>query len=227
MNRVLVVVPTVERPKVCARALRSLHKQKFTDWDCVVVKNGNVVPDREYSLALGPMLNGKVVMIGVDNASLPGALNEGCRKFLKGHEFFAVLEDDDEWMPKFLANMVRTLDLAGTSKDVANCYQRQLPDKKQSNGGHMDFSRLLRQNWINFPMCLFRERLFKDAGGFDELAGPATDWAWHLACVYEANAGYKFVNEELVVHHWHGKNYCLNVTNADYVKKKIKEKGYK
>ena len=225
MSKVLVIVPTVERPKTCLRAVQSLCKQKYKDWECLVVKNGDKMPDKKYRQALSPALGGKVKMISVLNPGLPQALNTGCEAFLDEHEYFAVLEDDDEWMPNFLTSMTRAMQLFPKT-DVAHCHQRQMPEKKQSNGGHMDSKRLLRQNWINFPMCLFRARLFKDAGGFDVLAGPATDWAWHLACVYGADANYKFVNETLVIHHWHGENYCLKVTNTAYIKKLIKRRKY-
>jgi len=150
------------------------------------------------------------------------ALNQVLRPFLADYKAWANLEDDDEWKKDFLEVMWRNL--AGS--DVAHCLQHQVPHPKQSNGGKMNTTRLQRSNWINWPMCLFKKHVYSQVGPIAEDAGSATDWDWHLRCV-QAGMEYKFVEKQLVIHHWHGSNYCTRERRNPEVLRRIKEGAYK
>jgi len=225
LSKILVVTPTLERPTMCARAVRSLLRQDFAAWELVIAKNGGGDHLADYVAALGDVLgNPRVRMVILPERGLGYALNQALDPFLgETHEFFAILEDDDEWHPDFLRQMYRAA--RATCADVVHCLQRQVPSRRQSDGGPMDGQKIRRFNWINFPMCLFRASLFDRAGGFSEEAGPATDWDWHLRCL-RAGARYHFVPRVLVTHHWHGNNYCLLEDGAPRVLRWIQEGRY-
>ena len=89
----------------------------------------------------------------------------------------------------------------------------------------MDKRFIRRENWINFPMCLFKADLFERVGGFCNEAGPATDWDWHLRCL-KAGARYQFVPQTLVTHHWHGGNYCLGTNNTRFIRQRMEAGVY-
>lgn len=224
-NRVLVIIPTVDRPKMCRRAIDSLLQQTYTDWDLVIAKNGAGAVEPYAQMTRDLLSNLHIRLLVLPGKGLPYALNETLHAFALGHEFFANLEDDDEWGPEFLATMVGALEKGG---DVAHCLQTQVPGQRQSNGGPMDTHRIKVRNWINFPMCLFRTDLWTDrvAVTFCPEAGPATDWDWHLRCL-QAGASYKFVQKTLVTHHWHGRNYCLAANQEAFIKDRIKKGVYK
>lgn len=213
-SQVLVVTPTLNRPTLCPRAVASLVAQDFTDWTLIIAKNGGTDLLNAYRAQLAPYLEDpRVHLLVLPEKGLGYALNSAINQFRKNHAYFAILEDDDEWAPKFLSTMKDALDRTGAN--VANCLQRQLPDAKQPAGGPMNPGLMLMQNWINFPMCLFRIPLYQSVGGFSEDAGSATDWDWQLRCL-DASAQYTFVNETLVTHHWHGDNYCLQAGAPAY-----------
>jgi len=221
-SKVLVLIPTLTRPIMCRRAVESLLRQDFASWDLAIIKNG---PAKlaGYTRALADVLeHPRIHLLSVGEAGLGNALNEGFTHFHHGHQYFANLEDDDEWNPAFLRLMYKEAQRSGA--DVTHCLQHQEPDRRQSNGGPMDTALIRRRNWINFPMCLFRSSLFRKTGGFCTDAGPATDWDWHLRCL-QAGGRYHFVPETLVTHHWHGGNYCLQ-SNGEYVRKRLKEGAY-
>ena len=207
MSRVLVVIPTLERSSMCRRAVDSLLAQSFTEWNLVIAKNGGSAHVSAYAETLGKVLDDpRVRLLVLPGSGLGYALNEGIERYISSFSYFANLEDDDEWDSGFLEVMVSTLQLSGA--DVANCLQRQVPMKRQSNGGPMHPGAIRRHNWINFPMCLYRADLYHRVGGFSVDAGPATDWDFHLRAL-SVGAKYAFVDQVLMTHHWHSSNYCV------------------
>ena len=224
MSKVLVIIPTISRPALCARAVESLVRQNFAAWDLGIVKNGGDANIDQYITALERFLpHPRIRLLVTFQGGLGNALNEGVRYFGRDHEYFANLEDDDEWHPEFLRTMYR--EARGSAADVVHCKQHQEPMARQSEGSPMDMRTIRHRNWINFPMCLFRMGLFKRTGGFCNEAGPATDWDWHLRCL-KAGARYHFVPETLVTHHWQGDNYCLKVQNNQFIQRRMEEGVY-
>jgi GT2 family glycosyltransferase len=209
---------------MCSRAITSLVAQNFNSWDSVIAKNGGKSHLDAYQTALGVLLSrANVELLVLPEKGLGYALNEAARQHLRGHDAFAVLEDDDVWDPDFLRVMYQAMTSSGA--DVVHCLQRQVPLQKQSPGGPMNPDLIRRRNWINFPMCLFRASLFEQAGGFSEEAGPATDWDWHLR-ILGAGGRYHFVNQVLVTHHWHSSNYCIEVDGKPHITHQLRSGAY-
>lgn len=208
MASILVITPTLNRPTLCPRAVASLFAQDFADWTLVIAKNGGAELVDAYKAQLAPYLDDPRVHFQV----LPGkgiayALNGAMSAFQDGHEYFGILEDDDEWEPSFLSKMKDALDQSGA--DVALCLCRQLPEARGGwgAGGPMNPGLILMGSWIAYPQCLFRMPLYRMVGGFSEDAAGASDWDWQIRCV-AASAKHTFVNEVLMTHHWHGSNTC-------------------
>ncbi len=221
--KILVIIPTYNRPAMCGRAIESLRRQDFQDWLLVVAKNGGAKHLTDYVNALGDQLaQPRTRLLVLPEKGLGYALNEAVRHF-GTPPFFAVLEDDDEWAPEFLSTMYRYI--TETGADAVHCMQIQEPDNKQSNGAPMDKARIRMVNWINFPMCLFRVDMFHKVDGFCNDAGPATDWDWHLRNL-AAGARYEFLNQVLVRHHWHGSNYCVQVDGRPFVMERMQQGFY-
>lgn len=210
---------------MCHRAADSLLRQSFDDWELVIAKNGGTSQLAEYEDALaGVLVDPRATLLVLPGKGLGYALNMACQEYLRGHDYFANLEDDDEWFPEYLRTMVRVAERTGA--DVVHCKQRQVPRHAQSNGNPMDSKAIRGHNWINFPMCLFRAELFDKVGGFCNEAGPATDWDWHLRCL-KAGARYEFVDKVQVTHYWHGDNYCLQDKGGRaFIERRMKEGVY-
>lgn len=231
-GKVLIVIPTLNRPKLCARAVESVLKQKYQDWIVLVLINGNpsAVLRDSYMQALSFATDSregwprKTDYEIRERSGLGWALNEAIKYGLRYHgqfDYWMNLEDDDELDPDYLNVMVEAIESSGA--DVVNCLQRQVPRKIQSDGGPMDANALQRQNWINWPMCLWRKEVYAEVGPISEDVGPATDWDYHLRCT-AAGIKYHFVDKVLVTHHWHDDNYCLHVDGRRIIANK-KAKG--
>jgi len=221
-SSVLVIIPTLNRPVMCRRAITSLLRQKFTNWSLVIAKNGRTHV-KEYLKALDDVLSRpKITYLALPGQGLGYALNEGVALY-EDHNYFAVLEDDDEWDPRFLLRLVAIGD--STQGDVIHCQQRQTPMKRQGDGVPVVRKEMHGHNVINFPMCLFRTSLVEKVGQFCNEAGPATDWDWNLRCI-NAGAQYTFVQEVLVTHHWHNSNYCMTHNGNDFIRARQKKGVY-
>jgi hypothetical protein len=208
---------------MCARAVDSLLAQTKDMWHCVIAKNGGTEFLGSYVAHLGPRLNDqRIRLLVLPGKGLGYALNQALGPFLPSYRAWANLEDDDEWDPEYLEVMWQHLK---SGPDVVHCLQRQEPQAQQSNGGPMDAERIRRQNWINWPMCLFRAKVYRKVGPICEDCGPSTDWDWHLRCT-KAGMEYKFIERDLVTHHWHGSNYCLSKRKPHVVPKRLEEGVY-
>jgi GT2 family glycosyltransferase len=221
---VLVLMPTLNRPVMCRRAVESLLRQNFAAWTLAIIKNGGNVSLKRYLRELSDVIgHPRIKFMVCSNSGLGYALNQGIGHHLVGHEYFAILEDDDEWDASYLKEMCHA---ATTSRaDVVNCLQRQVPRRLQSDGGPMHAENLKMHNWINFPMCTFRSSLVERIGCFSEEVGPATDWDWHLRCV-KAGARYKFVSKTLVTHYWHTNNYCIRTDGKPLIMQRMAQGVY-
>lgn len=220
--QVLVVIPTRNRPAMCARALASLNAQTLKDWEAIVVWNGSK-HGPQYALHLHDyLLDSRVHMVQIQQEGLAVALNAGF-SFLGHHPFVWVLEDDDEAEAHFLEHMLASA--TNTGVDVVWCKQEQVPQKMQFRGDE-DFSHgnMKKRNQINWPMCILRVGALKGVLPIDENVGPATDWDTHLRLL-GAGAKYGFLNETLITHHWHETNYCLLESGKELILERVKQ-GY-
>lgn len=222
-DKVLIVIPTLNRPEMCARAVQSVLRQKYENWECIVALNGGVKLYGEYDVALADR-PANVTLTWTPRVGLGVTLNDTLAVMcLLEPDYWMNLEDDDELDPDFLEVMVSAAVESGA--DVVHCLQRQVPRKIQSDGGPMHPIYLQRRNWINWPMCLWRKEVYEEVGPIAEDVGPSTDWDYHLRCV-KAGIKYHFVDQVLVTHHWHGDNYCLHVDGTQHIARRRREGVY-
>lgn len=115
MPLVSVVVPTHNRPQMLAEALASLKQQTFSDYEVIVVSNGESATMRVRSGACAARYGAAVYELPESNLS--AARNFAIAR-ARG-EWIAFLDDDDIWLPQKLE---RQLDAAHrTGADMVAC----------------------------------------------------------------------------------------------------------
>lgn len=93
---VSVVIPTRNRPEVVCRAARSALAQTYSNLEVVVVVDG---PDPSTVTALSRLNDPRMRIVALEeNVGGSEARNIGVRESLG--EWVALLDDDDEWLPK-------------------------------------------------------------------------------------------------------------------------------
>lgn len=94
---VSVILPTFNRGDVIGRAVASVQRQTFPDWELIIVDDGSSdgTADR---IQTG---DGRIVVHRQDNAGVYVARNNGLER-ARGR-WITFLDSDDEWAPHFLA----------------------------------------------------------------------------------------------------------------------------
>jgi len=98
-----VVIPTYNRADVLGRAIDSVWRQRFTDYEVVVVDDGSTDETQTYLRGLG----NKVRAIRQANKGPGAARNVGVQE-AKG-EYVALLDSDDLWFPWTLDVFARAI----------------------------------------------------------------------------------------------------------------------
>jgi glycosyltransferase involved in cell wall biosynthesis len=96
---VSVVIPTLNRPALVTRAVRSALAQTVEDIEVIVVIDG---PDEPTRAALAAITDPRLRVVPLPRqGGAPSARNAGVR--VARAEWTALLDDDDEWLPDKLA----------------------------------------------------------------------------------------------------------------------------
>jgi len=110
MPIVSVIIPTLRRPAMLERAVRSVLAQTFSDFEIVVVIDG---PDEETVPAAIEALDPRIRVVALlANAGLAEARNVGIRHAVG--RYIALLDDDDEWLAeKLYYQHAKAIELGG------------------------------------------------------------------------------------------------------------------
>jgi glycosyltransferase involved in cell wall biosynthesis len=159
-----VVIPTLNRARLLARALKSLISQTENDWEAIIVDDGST--DNTFTYIL-PFLNssGHMKYIWKPHSGSALSKNEGIRA--STGKFIAFLDSDDEYHPLHLELRKRILEQApsirflyGGVKIIGNPY---VPDKNDPS-----ISINLRDCVIGGTFVIEREVLLS-LNGFDKI----------------------------------------------------------
>lgn len=180
--RLSVIVPTYNRAALLRRALSSILRQTFTDYEIIVIDDGSTDCTRAEVSQISADWSASKRRIRYyfqKNQGKSVALNHGLSE-AKG-EWIAFLDSDDIWLPTKIAEQFRALrrfapqceacftdaqfinnpSLKGTSFEHARkCY----PD---SAGIIPDSADLVTQFWIYMQTILVRSSVINKVGGFD------------------------------------------------------------
>ena len=206
---VSVIMPTYGREyQMVLRALESIKKQTYTDWEVYVVDDNK--ENNPYSEGIKEALQKenteKIHYVRMEkNSGACAARNKGI-EVSKG-EYLAFLDDDDEWLPTKLEKQMKVME--DTKAGFVYCAIQILEEKtgKVTNSNTlfqdgMVYTRLLRDNFIGGTVeILLRRECLKKSGGFREDMPAAQDYElWlRLSKYYEV----AYVPEPLVLVHMH------------------------
>lgn len=202
-------MPTYNRSEsIVMRAVQSVLCQTYTDWELYVVDDNK--DDNPYSELIEKALTGlndaRVHYLKMEkNSGACAARNEGIAKS-KG-EYIALLDDDDEWLPKRLEKQLPFLkeQKIGFSYSGMLVYNETTGVKKSSGikfkNGNV-YHQLLKTNFMggcsNF---IIKREALEECGGFLKQMPAAQDYElWiRLSQKYHVSS----VAEDLVIFHIH------------------------
>ncbi len=118
MASITIVIPFYQKQTgVLQRALKSISRQTFQDFDILIVDDESPLPAEGELQSLSSEERRRIRVIRQANAGPGGARNTGLDNIPAESRFVAFLDSDDEWAPEHLSNAYGTLTHYG-----ADCY---------------------------------------------------------------------------------------------------------
>ncbi len=170
-----VIIPTKNRPRLLARALHSLEKQTFQDFEIIIVNDGG---DKPVS-ANGP----RTTVIHSGSSRGPsGARNMGLR--LARGKYIGFLDDDDRLLPHHFQTLISVLNAGNriAFTDSRVLMENETDDLPVASGIAPPFQetydpmRFALENRIPIQAVLFERALLDETDGFDESLRVLEDW---------------------------------------------------
>ena len=106
--KISVIIPTYNRANVISRAIKSILNQTYQNFEIVIIDDS---PNNETEKVAGSFKDERIKYIhNKVKTNLPIARNQGVKESSQESEYIAFLDDDDEWLPKFLEQAVKELE---------------------------------------------------------------------------------------------------------------------
>jgi len=193
MTKIGIVIPSYNQGTYIGRAINSIRKQEFADWELLVIdgESGDFSVLETEKAKCGDL---RIKIMSVPYCEMNDKLNMGFD--LLKTPYLTWLSADDYWKDNFLQEMAGILDVDGNI-DLAYSAYDEVAENKHSSldvkhvrgeniGTYQDF---LHSNNIGI-FWLFRASLWVKVGKFSKMIGEDHDWALRA---YEAGAKFKLM----------------------------------
>ncbi len=210
MRKVAVITRTKDRPLLLRRAARSVARQKFRDFEWVVVNDGG---DRgEVEDALEPARQHEVDIHLVhrrESTGMEAASNAGLAA--SKSEYIAIHDDDDTWHSSFLERTVSFLEsdplfvgvICHTEEVREEIKGRSIVEKSRrpmnAEVHDIHISELFYRNLFPPISLLYRRKAIEAIGTYDERLPVLGDWDFNLRLILHGEIA--VIEETLAYYH--------------------------
>jgi glycosyltransferase involved in cell wall biosynthesis len=166
MPLISVILPTFNRASVLARAVDSVARQSFKDWELVLVDDGSTDQTFEMCKAFSGF---PLKYLRTENRGVSAARNLGAEE-ARG-EWLAFLDSDDEWLPNKLAEQAKLMPFFRWihSEEIWIRNGARVPvAKKYAKSGGRIFSRCVDLTCVSPSTVLIDKKTFMASGRFRE-----------------------------------------------------------
>jgi len=178
--KVSVIIPTRNRPFFLARAIESVLKQHFQDWNLIIVNDGG----EEVSHVLEDFHDPRLHYLSIPPSGKSAALNRGL--LASDSVYIGYLDDDDIHYPNHLELLVEALesnpDAVMAYSDTYRVLLRKQgeawreAERTVENREDVTLEMLLERNYINHKNILHRRSVLEKTGLYDEQLEVLIDW---------------------------------------------------
>lgn len=219
---VSVIIPTHNRAALLPRAIQSVIRQTFDDWEIVLIDDGSTDDTADLAMTYADELNERFIYHAQENLGASAARNAGIG--ISHGRFIAFLDSDDEFAP---TKLERQLELFRLRPDLGLAYTDyayiDLDGKRHESAfdekvplaravphetvaprlcvctGSL-FDSLIRGYFIATIVGMVRSEALTEAIRFPDGQAYAEEWLFYLRLARQCHAG--FVDEPLSVHHF-------------------------
>ena len=168
--QISVIIPTYNRASLIQRAIHSVFRQSFGDWELIVVDDGST--DSTQDTLISYTNHSKVRLFKTENRGVSAARNLGIRQ-ARG-TWIAFLDSDDEWLPTKLEKQMEESQkhpeifiIHGDEIWIRKGLRVNPMKKHQKKGGDI-FHQALKLCCISPSTVFIKKNLFEKIGGFRE-----------------------------------------------------------
>lgn len=206
-----VIIPTYNRPDSLKRAITSVFKQEYRNFEILVIDD---TPGNESEKIVNAFPQHRIRYCKGQGEGISSARNLGIR--LSTGEYVAFLDDDDEWLPNKLNRQMGMLAVGDKSVGVihSNCYVdngstvRLAHKESMSDRSHQD---LLGDNFVKNSTGIVKRDCFNTVGYFDEELPYAEDWDLYIRISKRFRFVYLF--EPTAILHWMTNSAAANASS--------------
>jgi glycosyltransferase involved in cell wall biosynthesis len=181
---VSIIIPTYNRADLIGRAVNSILKQTFTDFEIIIIDDGS--NDNTPEIIRG-FHDPRIKYIRLEqNIGAAAARNMGIREAKS--DFIAFQDSDNEWFEDKLEKQMNAFSRA--SEKVGVVYSGiwrigaggkvYVPSDRRKGGAYKKkgdiHSEILMSNFIDLSAAIVRKECFSKVGGFDEKLPCMQDW---------------------------------------------------
>ena len=178
---VSVIIPCYNQAEFLADAVRSIVRQTFTGWECIIVNDGS---EDETSTLTRSLIaahpDHTIRLIEKENGGVADARNSGIAA-ARG-EWILALDSDDQFLPSFLKKAMSII-RGDDSVDIVFANVRQFGACSGSwIPAEYSDELILRENCIPYA-ALYRKKLWEKGGGYHRVLGKANlleDWEFWI-----------------------------------------------
>lgn len=206
--KISIITRTKNRNLLLRRALESVDKQTFHDYEHIIINDGGDVRELEDLISA----NKNRRLINNDKGrGLVGALNQGV-KSSKG-EFITILDDDDSWPEDRLQKTVDFIKEKNAKAVAAkmNLVTEKIVDGKiihlstvlhpESGEGQISLYKQCRKNYLSNGIITYSRKVFDELGGYDEDIATAEDWDFGIRLLLKYDVPFMQNYEALCNYH--------------------------
>ena len=218
MPRVSIIIPTLDRALLLKKAIESISRQTYQDYEILVIQNGGLETARPI-VQFFQKRDLPIFYYQEAKADPVHARNVGIE--LTRGELIAFLDDDDQWLEEKLQKQIAVLD---SSPEVGMVACRGWDCDKQGQKRTVrppsplicDQKALIQEDVVNVIRTLsavvVRKECFDRVGLFNSKYKISNDLDFYLRLSNEYSI--HCLEDILYLYTWHGKNLSADVTNG-------------
>lgn len=228
MTAISVIIPTYNRSHTVGKAIESVLRQTYQDFEINVIDDGSTDNTRE---ALAPYLD-KILYEYKENAGIASARNRGI-ELAKG-EYIAFLDSDDFWKPEKLERQMECFakhpqyGLVATRciTNVVDLNFNTIAINKVRRSGKSGwvYPDLFCKNFLRTSSVMVKKECFQEVGKFDEAFPRCEEIDMWLRLSKKYPVG--FINDILTVYTRRPKETRHNNIEGRKIWIKVLEKNY-
>ncbi|MFH1359470.1 MAG: glycosyltransferase [Candidatus Omnitrophota bacterium] len=220
---VSIIIPSFNRAKLLQRAIQSVLRQTYQNFEVIVVDDASTDHTREVVLGFSdPRLR---YIRNEKNLKGPRSRNIGIKQ-ARG-EYISLLDDDDEFLPEKIEKEVNKFRDAPEEVGVVYCGHSFVVNNKiakimlpQYRG---DVSEITwRHPVLSLPAALIKKKCFEKSGLFDETFVSCQDWDLWIRVAQHCR--FDYINESLLNVYMHGGEISTNIQNRVFGIERILDK---